>query len=79
MRKHSQLQLAVLGLYRDVLRFARTRQPSEREDVLAHARAKFRQPIKRTHVTRIEYLLGLGRRQLDMLKMSGTTSVRVRR
>lgn len=79
MRQHSALQLAVLKLYRDVRRYARTRPPEERDQVLAYARASFDKPVARTHVTRIEYLLGLGRRQLEMLQMSGTTGVQLRR
>lgn len=79
MRAHSGLQVEVLRLYRDILRYARSRGPEERRQVAQYARDKFTQPVKRTHVTRIEYLLGYGRRQLDMLKMSGTKRVEVRR
>jgi hypothetical protein len=79
MRPHSGLQLAVLKLYRDVCRYARTRPAEEREQVLSYARAQFAKPVARTHVTRIEYLLGLGRRQLEVLRMAGTTGVQLRR
>ncbi|KAJ1620679.1 hypothetical protein T492DRAFT_847638 [Pavlovales sp. CCMP2436] len=77
MRQHSEMQLQVLRLYRDILRFARTKADEERTQIARHAREKFSAPILRTNVTRIEYLLGYGRRQLDMLKQS--TKVQFRR
>lgn len=76
MRAHSALQLSVLKLYRDILRYARTRGPDERQQIVCYAREKFSQPIKRTNVMRIEYLLGYGRRQLDMLKKAKRVEVR---
>jgi hypothetical protein len=79
MRQHSALQLEVLKLYRAVLRYARTRPAEERDQVHTYARAQFDNPVARTHVTRIEYLLGLGRRQLEVLQMAGTTGVQLRR
>lgn len=71
--------MQVLRLYRDILRCARSRGPEERAQISRFTRDKFSQPIARTQVTRIEYLLGYGRRQLEMLQMAGTKKVEVRR
>ena len=77
MRPHSELQKAVLALYRDVLRYARTRPVEQRAQVQQYARAEFSKPLPKTNTMRIEYLLGRGRRQLQMLQMSGTRGVQV--
>lgn len=66
-------------MYKDLLRFARTRSGEEGANLRAHVRDEFRKPIKRSNVMRIEYLLNRGRRQLKLLQMSGTARVHISR
>mmetsp|Transcript_19527 Transcript_19527/g.65580 ORF Transcript_19527/g.65580 Transcript_19527/m.65580 type:complete len:89 (+) Transcript_19527:104-370(+) len=79
MRPKSELQKRVLALYRDVFALARRRPAEERAQIEAHARREFRKDISRANVSRIEYLLQRGRRQLDVLRMANTSGVRIAR
>lgn len=69
MIRHSNLQKLVLSLYKQFLRAAK-----DKPGFLPRIQHDFRKnsKIPRTDVMHIEYLLRLGRRQLDQLKDSNT-------
>lgn len=63
--KHSKLQLQVLSLYKQCLRAAKEK-PGFQESV----RSEFRrnQGLARSDTLRIEYVMRIGYRKLDMIK-----------
>ena len=63
---HSQLQLSVLRLYKELLRAAATKPGVE-----ATIKAEFRKQqatLGRTDTLRIEYQMRIGRRKLEMIR-----------
>lgn len=74
-QRASGLQKEVLGLYRQLLRAARQKDPSkEAGGTWALARAQFREDaasVKRSDFQKIEFLLRHGRKQLKYLSMPG--------
>ncbi|KAL6009945.1 hypothetical protein ACLOJK_000376 [Asimina triloba] len=74
-RKLSGMQKQVLTLYRGFLRAARSKAPDQRRSIEAVVSAEFRKHAKsvdRKNFVFIEYLLRLGKKQLDQLKIPGT-------
>ena len=63
-------QRQVLKLHRTVIRIAREKDDDTRADILAHARAEFakHRAVDRKDVMRIEHLLRLAGRQLELLQ-----------
>jgi len=75
-RPHSGLQKQVLALYRAALRVARSK-PETRGQMEAMARQEFRkhQHLGRADVSRIEYLIRRGRKQLNTIMDPNVSAV----
>mmetsp|Transcript_38502 Transcript_38502/g.60072 ORF Transcript_38502/g.60072 Transcript_38502/m.60072 type:complete len:85 (+) Transcript_38502:76-330(+) len=72
VRPLSGLQKQVLGLFREALRLARTKDASMKEQITQIAREEFKkhQKLPKSDVERIEYLIRRGRKQLDRVRSS---------
>ncbi|XP_052190250.1 succinate dehydrogenase assembly factor 1, mitochondrial [Diospyros lotus] len=73
--KLSGMQKQVLGLYRGFLRAARAKSPEDRSRIESIVSAEFRRNSKivdRKNFTYIEYLLRLGKKQLEQLQSPDT-------
>lgn len=73
--KLSGMQKQVLGLYRGFLRAARSKSMEERRQIESIVSSEFRRnskQIDRKNFQYIEYLLRLGKKQLDQLKNPDT-------
>mmetsp|Transcript_44226 Transcript_44226/g.105328 ORF Transcript_44226/g.105328 Transcript_44226/m.105328 type:complete len:90 (-) Transcript_44226:90-359(-) len=77
VRPMSGLQKQVLGLFREALRVARTKDPSVQVDIVATARMEFKKgkELAKTDYERIEYLLRRGKRQLDRIRPDSVVGV----
>ncbi|GMH14066.1 hypothetical protein Nepgr_015907 [Nepenthes gracilis] len=74
----SGMQKQVLSLYRGFLRAARSKNPDDRHKIESVVSAEFRlnsKQIDRKNFVYIEYLLRLGKKQLDQLKSPDTVSL----
>ena len=76
-RKHSQLQKAVLGLYRDYMKFGVSKPEPLRSNIINYAYNKFRanKDLKRTQFDRIEFLLRQETNNLDTWKESNLQGI----
>ncbi|KAL8159733.1 hypothetical protein V2J09_001270, partial [Rumex salicifolius] len=74
----SGMQKQVLSLYRGFLRAARLKSTEERLQIESIVHAEFRRnakEVERKNFLYIEYLLRLGKKQLDQLKRPNTVSL----
>lgn len=79
VRRLSGLQRQVLGLYRDVLRAARTKDAEARASIQQYARSEIdsHMNVDRKNHQLIEHLVRKGRRQLDLLRQPSVTGVQL--
>lgn len=74
MVRHSKIQKEVLFLYKEFIKLGK-----QKPGIKSYVREEFRKnaSIPRTEILRVEYLIRLGRKQLDTLKMDDVQSMGV--
>mmetsp|Transcript_45724 Transcript_45724/g.118187 ORF Transcript_45724/g.118187 Transcript_45724/m.118187 type:complete len:86 (-) Transcript_45724:907-1164(-) len=78
IRRLSGLQLDVIHLFRDALRYAKTKPPEVEAGIRTFLRSEFDKNctgLKKTEFMRIEYLLRRGKKQLKQAKQTNISGI----